>query len=65
MVAQLKRPYSQLLFRKLFLETHTTKNFRSTKPQILQELQTSFKKKPEEISPSTNYHQLKLKYSSP
>ena len=48
MLARLKRPYSQPLFRKLFLaiqETHTIENFRSTKRLVFPELQTSFKNK--------------------
>ena len=40
---RLKWPYSQPLFRKLFLKTYTTKHFRSIKRQIFQQLHTSFK----------------------
>ena len=43
--APLKRPYSRSSFRTLFLEIRTTKNFRSTKRHILQELQSNFKRK--------------------
>ena len=45
MAARPKRPYSKIFFKKLFLETDTRKNLRSTKRWILQELQTSFKNK--------------------
>ena len=45
MKAQSKRPYSKPSFKKLFPETRTMRNFRNTKHQILQELQTSFKNK--------------------
>ena len=40
-----KRPYAKPSFRILFPEIRTTKNFRSTKRRILQELQTNFKNK--------------------
>ena len=43
--AQPKQPYSIPSFKKLFLQTCTMRNFRNTKPQILQELQTSFRNK--------------------
>ena len=43
--APLKRPYSRPLFKKLFPELHTTKNFISTKRRILQELQLNFDRK--------------------
>ena len=45
MVAPLKQPYSMPSLKKVFHEIHTTKNFRSTKHWILQELQLNFKNK--------------------
>ena len=43
--APLKRPYSRPLFKKLFPEIRTTKNFRRTKCRIIQELQLTFQVK--------------------
>ena len=44
-VAPLKQPYCKPSFKKLFAEIRTTKNFRSTKHRILQELQSNFQNK--------------------
>ena len=43
--APLKRPYSRPLFKKLFPEIRTTKNYRSTKCRNIQELQLTFQAK--------------------
>ena len=43
--AQPKWPYSIPSFKKLFSQTRTTRNFRNTKHQILQGLQTNFRNK--------------------
>ena len=61
-VAPFKRPHFRPSFKKLFQEIHTTKNFRSIKRQILQELQSNFKKKAIRNLSFTSYHQMKVKY---